>query len=164
MVSIIAALGRNNELGKDNQLLWHLSEDLKRFKRITTGHLIIMGRKTFDSLPGVLPEREHIVISRDRSFSIPDERVKVVHSIEEALTLLKEEEENFVIGGGEIYRQFLPYTERLYLTIIDKEFPTADTFFPEIDYREWEVLEESPTMVGEKSLLAYKWLTLERKL
>ncbi|NLJ83693.1 MAG: dihydrofolate reductase [Halanaerobiaceae bacterium] len=163
MLSIIAAIGRKNELGKDNSLLWHLPEDLKRFKQITTGHPIIMGRKTFQSLPGILPDREHIVITRDSSFSVPDKRVKVVHSIEEALAIIDQEEENFVIGGGEIYRQLLPFAEKLYLTIIDEEFPEADTFFPEIDYGEWEVIEEIAGLVDDKSQLSYRWVDLNRK-
>lgn len=163
MLSIIAAIGRKNELGKDNSLLWHLPEDLKRFKQITIGHPIIMGRKTFQSLPGILPDREHIVITRDSSFSVPDKRVKVVHSIEEALAIIDQEEENFVIGGGEIYRQLLPFAEKLYLTIIDEEFPAADTFFPEIDYGEWEVIEEIAGLVDDKSQLSYRWVDLNRK-
>lgn len=163
MLSIIAAIGRKNELGKDNSLLWHLPEDLKRFKQITTGHPIIMGRKTFQSLPGILPDREHIVITRDSFFSVPDKRVKVVHSIEEALAIIDQEEENFVIGGGEIYRQLLPFAEKLYLTIIDEEFPEADTFFPEIDYGEWEVIEEIAGLVDDKSQLSYRWVDLNRK-
>ena len=163
MLSIIAAIGRKNELGKDNKLLWHLPEDLKRFKRITIGHPIIMGRKTFQSLPGLLPDREHIIITRDTSFSVPAERVRVVHSIEEALAIIYPEEENFVIGGGEIYRQFLPYTDKLYLTIVDGEFPEANTFFPEIDYGEWEVIEEIPGLVEEKSQLSYRWINLIRR-
>lgn len=163
MLSIIAAIGRKNELGKDNKLLWYLPEDLKRFKRITIGHPIIMGRKTFQSLPGLLPDREHIIITRDTSFSVPAERVRVVHSIEEALAIIDPEEENFVIGGGEIYRQFLPYTDKLYLTIVDGEFPEANTFFPEIDYGEWEVIEEIPGLVEEKSQLSYRWIDLIRR-
>ena len=111
-----------------------------------------------------MPDREHIVITRDSfSFSVPDKRVKVVHSIEEALAIIDQEEENFVIGGGEIYRQLLPFAEKLYLTIIDEEFPEADTFFPEIDYGEWEVIEEIAGLVDDKSQLSYRWVDLNRK-
>lgn len=161
MLTIIAAAARNNAIGNNNRLLWHLPEDLKRFKEITTGHTIIMGRKTFESLPGLLPDRYHIVITRNESFNVEDERVTVAHSIEEVLCSLKDEEEYFIIGGGEIYSQFLPYAEKIYLTAVDEEFQ-ADTFFPDIDYTKWKVAEKIECTQKDKNSLPHTFITLNR--
>lgn len=131
MLTCIAAIGKNRELGKDNQLIWHLPQDLKFFRTMTKGHTIVMGRKTFESLPGLLPGRHHIVITR--SNPVLPEEVEVFSSID---AFLKEyqyrDEEIFVIGGAAIYAQLLPYCERLLLTEIDASFD-ADVFFPEFD-------------------------------
>lgn len=131
MLTCIAAIGKNRELGKDNQLIWHLPHDLKFFRTMTKGHTIVMGRKTFESLPGLLPGRHHIVITR--SNPVLPEEVEVFSSID---AFLKEyqyrDEEIFVIGGAAIYAQLLPYCERLLLTEIDASFD-ADVFFPEFD-------------------------------
>lgn len=138
-ISIIVAIASNNAIGKDNQLLWHLSDDLKRFKRLTSGHTVIMGRNTFLSLPnGALPNRRNIVITDQ-----PDEqfgKCEMAYSIDEALALAGNEEECFIMGGGMVYRQMLPVAGRLYLTTVDHSFD-ADTFFPEIDFSEWSLLE-----------------------
>ena len=135
-ISIIVAIAENHAIGKDNKLLWHISEDLKRFRKLTTGHTLIMGRNTFLSLPnGVLPKRRHIVIS-----DIPGEffdGCEMARSIEEAISMAGETEECFVIGGGMVYAQFLPVAGKLYLTKVHHSFE-ADTFFPEINYSEWE--------------------------
>lgn len=131
MLTCIAAIGKNRELGKDNQLIWHLPKDLKFFRTMTKGHTIVMGRKTFESLPGLLPGRHHIVISRSNP-SLPEE-VEIFSSIEDFLQAYQEsEEEIFVIGGAAIYKQLLPYCERLLLTEIDASYD-ADVFFPEFD-------------------------------
>lgn len=131
MLTCIAAIGKNRELGKDNQLIWHLPKDLKFFRTMTKGHTIVMGRKTFESLPGLLPGRHHIVISRSHP-NLPEE-VEIFSSIEDFLQAYQEsEEEIFVIGGAAIYRQLLPYCERLLLTEIDASYD-ADVFFPEFD-------------------------------
>ncbi len=131
MLTCIAAIGKNWELGKDNQLIWHLPKDLKFFRTMTKGHTIVMGRKTFESLPGLLPGRHHIVISRSNP-SLPEE-VEIFSSIEDFLQAYQEsEEEIFVIGGAAIYKQLLPYCERLLLTEIDASYD-ADVFFPEFD-------------------------------
>lgn len=131
MLTCIAAIGKNWELGKDNQLIWHLPKDLKFFRTMTKGHTIVMGRKTFESLPGLLPGRHHIVISRSNP-NLPEE-VEIFPSIEDFLQAYqKSEEEIFVIGGAAIYRQLLPYCERLLLTEIDASYD-ADVFFPEFD-------------------------------
>lgn len=161
MFTIIAAVAKNNAIGKDNKLLWHLPEDLKRFKKITTGHTIIMGRKTFESLPKVLPDRHHIVITRNKSFKVEDNRVTVVNSIEDLLDLLKKNEEYFVIGGAEVYKQLLPYVEKIYLTSIDKGF-NADAFFPDIDYKAWSIVEKTEYQKNGKNLLPYRFITLKR--
>jgi dihydrofolate reductase len=135
-ISIIVAIAENFAIGKNNDLLFHLPNDLKRFKQITTGHPVIMGRNTLLSLPRwPLPNRRNIVITdkKDDHFT----GCEIVFSVDEAVELVKNEKEAFVIGGGSVYRQFFPLAGRLYLTVVNKVFE-ADTFFPEIDYSEWE--------------------------
>lgn len=148
-ISIIVAIASNRAIGKDNRLLWHLSDDLKRFKKLTTGHTLIMGRNTFLSLPnGKLPNRRHIVIS-----DIPDESFEgceMANSIEEAIELAGTGEECFVIGGGMVYRQFLPVAGKLYLTRVHESFE-ADTFFPEIDFSLWKALATEEVDAGERN-------------
>lgn len=130
-LTMIAAIGKNRELGKDNQLIWHLPSDMKFFREQTKGHTIVMGRKTFESLPGMLPKRHHVVISRSNPDL--DSRVEIFSSIEDFIDAYKDsEEEIFVIGGAQIYTQMLPYANRLLLTEIDKEYD-ADAFFPDFD-------------------------------
>ena len=129
MISIIVAVANKNVIGKDNKLIWHISEDLKRFKKITSGNKMIMGRKTFQSLPGVLPNREHIIITRDANFSIDSEMVSICHDLNSLIEKYKNsDEEVFVIGGAEIYTQFLPYADKLYLTKVNHDFE-GDTYF-----------------------------------
>lgn len=140
MISIIAAVSEDLGIGKDNRLLWNIPEDLKRFKKLTTGRCVIMGKKTWESLPvKPLPGRKNIVITDN-----PDDRFNcdyTAFSIEEALEACRGEEEVFVIGGGSIYRQFMPLADRLYITHVHDKVP-ADTFFPEIDPSVWEVVSE----------------------
>ncbi|MFH1822184.1 MAG: dihydrofolate reductase [Patescibacteria group bacterium] len=134
MISIIAVAGKNNAIGKDNKLLWHIPEDLKHFKKITTGHPVIMGRKTFESIGSPLPNRRNIILTRDKSFQAPSCEIR--HSFEEIINEAKKtDEEIFIIGGGQVYEQFIPYAQKLYLTIVD-DAPEADTFFP--DYSEFK--------------------------
>jgi len=134
IISIISAVAENLAIGKDNKLLWHIPEDLKRFKNLTNGRAIIMGQKTFESIVKSLPNRTNIIISNDPNFKADD--AIIARSIEESLEKAKEieEEEIFICGGGSIYRQFLPLADKLYLTIIEGDFK-ADTFFP--DYSEF---------------------------
>lgn len=140
MLTIIAAAAENNALGKDNDLLWHLPIDFKRFKKLTMNHCIIMGRKTFESLPGLLPKRKHIVITRNKAYKA--EGCIVVSSLEKAIEIAKEEDENpFIIGGGQIYKQSLPIANCIELTRVHQSFD-ADTFFPEIDMNIWELVKE----------------------
>jgi dihydrofolate reductase len=139
-ISIIVAVARNNAIGKDNKLLWHLSEDLKRFKKLTSGHYIIMGKNTYFSLPRrPLPNRTHIILT-----DVPGEQIDdciMAYSIEDALLKMHPNEENFIIGGASIYRQFLPHADKLYITWVHEKFE-ADTFFPEIDTNEWIMISQ----------------------
>lgn len=161
MLSIIVALAENNAIGKSNNLLWRLPNDLKRFKEITDGNTIIMGRKTFLSLPKVLPNRHHIVLTRDANFTVNHSKVTVIHSLETILEkYLNTPEEVFIIGGGEIYSAFLPYVNKLYLTKIHKNFD-ADTYFPEIDYSKWIKTYESTSV--EENTLKYNFVNLKRE-
>lgn len=149
MISLIVAMDQKRGIGYKGDLLTYLPGDLPRFKRLTTGHTVIMGRKTFDSLPkGPLPKRRNIVITRNRDLVI--EGAEVVFSLEEALHLSREDQEVFIIGGGEIYREALPLADRLLITHIEKTFE-ADTFFPEIPScwkeREREDIHEDPKLI-----------------
>ena len=134
-LSIIVAVASDGAIGRANDLLWHLPADLKRFKELTTGHTILMGRKTFESLPrGPLPNRRNIIFSR----SLPAQPgAEVYPTIQQALEACASDEEVFIIGGGEIYRQLLPNTEQIYLTRVQASFPDAEVFFPELDSTEW---------------------------
>lgn len=130
-ISIIAAVGKNLELGKNNELIWHFKEDMKFFKQTTTGHTVIMGRKTFESLPKALANRRNIVITTNSNYKA--EGIETVTSIDEALAMCSDDNEVFVIGGGKIYELMLPYANKLYITEIDDSCSDADTFFPAFD-------------------------------
>jgi len=136
-LTIIVAAGENDAIGRNNKLIWHLSDDLKRFKQLTSSHHIIMGRKTFESFPKPLPNRTHIVITRQQDYTAP-EGVIVVNSLEDALDASRTDKQPFIIGGGEIYKQALPLADKLELTRVHHSFEEADTFFPKIDYDIWK--------------------------
>jgi dihydrofolate reductase len=154
-ISIIVAIASNRAIGKDNRLLWHLSDDLKRFKKLTTGHTLIMGRNTFLSLPnGALPNRRHIVISDIAGESF--DGCEMAGSIGEALELAGTQEECFVIGGGMVYKQFLPLAGKLYLTQVHASFE-ADTFFPEIDFSQWKALASEEVDAGDRNQFAHTY-------
>jgi dihydrofolate reductase len=140
ILSIISAIGKNNEIGKGNALLWDLPADMKHFRETTKGHTVIMGQKTFESIGRPLPNRRNIIITLDKNFSA--EGIEIVHSPEELDELLKKsetvDEEAFIIGGGQIYKLFINKADRLYITHVDVEYTDADTFFPEIDMTKWE--------------------------
>jgi dihydrofolate reductase len=161
-ISLIAAIGKNRELGKGNDLLWHISDDLKRFKEITSGHPVIMGRKTWESLPEKfrpLPDRLNIVVTRQLDYAALG--AKICGSIEEAIEKAHGAvggEEIFIIGGGELYTAALPHAHRLYLTIIE-DSKDADVFFPEYENQFTKVIECSPQISND---LHYTWLTLDR--
>lgn len=160
-LSIIVAISANNAIGKDNQLLWHLPADLKHFKEITTGHTIIMGRKTYDSIGKPLPNRRSIVITRNPDLKI--EGVEVVTSLKAAIELCKSDDEAFIIGGAEIYQQALPFTTHIYLTRVHQSYE-ADAFFPELDQTTWNEINSASHPADEKNKVAYSFSTLERVL
>ncbi|WP_158826400.1 dihydrofolate reductase [Mucilaginibacter lacusdianchii] len=159
IVSAIVAIAENNAIGKNNQLLWHLPNDLKHFKDVTAGHSIIMGRKTFDSVGKPLPKRRNIIVTRQ---PIKIEGCEVVSSIEDGLTLCKGEEEVFIGGGAEIYRQAMHLTNRIYLTIVHKNFE-ADTFFPELNPNEWTETSREKFEPDERNPFPYSFITLNRR-
>ncbi|MFO7828393.1 MAG: dihydrofolate reductase [Bacteroidales bacterium] len=160
MLSIIVAVAENNVIGKDNDLIWHLPRDLKHFKETTTGHYIIMGRKTFESNGRPLPNRTNVVITRDKNYSA--EGCIVVHSLEEAIKEAKSDPEAFIIGGGKIYELALPLVDRIYLTKIHHYFD-GDTYFPEIDMDRWEVTDKLDFVPDEKNKYPFSILVLDRK-
>ncbi len=161
MLSIIVAKAKNNIIGKNNKLLWSLPEDLKRFKEITTGHTIIMGRKTFESLGRVLPNRKHIVFTQNPDFKVEDENVEIVHSMLEIKQYIDDENENFVIGGAMIYSLLLPYTNKMYVTEINQDFE-GDALFPKINLDEWQAVKREAGVKNEKNNLEYEYVTYER--
>lgn len=163
MISIIAAVAKNNIIGGDNKLLWYIPEDLKHFKDLTSNHTIIMGRKTFQSLPNVLPKRHHIVLTKDKNYIIDSDSVTIVHNLKEIVDKYKtSKEEVFVIGGGEIYSAFLPYCKNLYLTKINKNFE-GDTYFPKIEPSQWKVTYSSEVNKTLKDNLEFKFINLTKK-
>ncbi|MBC8753222.1 dihydrofolate reductase [Kordia sp. YSTF-M3] len=160
-LSLIVAAAENNVIGKDNKLIWHLSNDLKRFKKLTSGHHIIMGRKTFESFPKPLPNRTHIVITRQKDYKVP-KGVIVVHSMKEAVSIATlSDAEPFVIGGGEIYKQALPFATKIELTRVHHEFE-GDTFFPEIELKDWKEVANTFHKKDEKHNYEFSFLTYER--
>jgi dihydrofolate reductase len=159
IISIIVAIAKNNVIGANNQLIWHISEDLKRFKALTTGHCVVMGRKTFESIGKPLPKRTNIVISRKKEFII--EGCIVVSSFDEAISVCGKDEEIFIIGGGELYRQALPVANKLYLTLVHKYFE-GDTFFPEIDFKQWHEVHRENGKPTETDGLEYTFVNYER--
>lgn len=158
-ITIIVAIAENFAIGKDNELLFHLPDDLRRFKRITMGHPVIMGRNTLLSLPRwPLPGRRNIVITDKSEDEFPG--CEIVFSVGEAVSLVEGEEEAFVIGGGSVYRQFFPLARRLCLTLVHKPFE-ADTWFPEIDFREWKEINREDHWDPANGF-AFSYLNLER--
>lgn len=166
MISLIAAIGKKRELGRGSALLWRIPEDLKRFKSLTTGHPVVMGRKTFESIGRPLPARTNIVVTRDEKWQVPG--ALATHSLGEALEearqapgggLPAQAGETFIIGGAQIYEQALPFADRLYLTLIEAEASDADAFFPAYETLFTKKLSEEP---GEFEGLRYRWVVLEK--
>lgn len=157
IISIIVAIAQNNAIGKGNQLLWHISDDLKRFKHLTEGHTVVMGKRTYYSLPKrPLANRRNVVIT-----DLPGETIEgcvMAYSIPDALNQMEEGRENFIIGGGSVYSQFLPLADRLYLTVVHKNFD-ADTYFDAINFGEWKETWREERQTGE---FAYSFVNLER--
>lgn len=161
MIILIAAAADNNALGKDNALLWHLPDDFKHFKNLTSHHYIIMGRKTFESFPKPLPNRKHVIITRQENYEVPEECF-VVDSMERALKLTQGAEDVYVIGGGEIYSLALPFADKIELTRVHANLE-ADTFFPVLSEEEWELLSEVAHPSDEKHAYSFTFQTWVRK-
>ncbi len=160
MLSIIVAKARNNIIGKDNNLIWHLPEDLKRFKKLTTGHTIIMGRKTFESLGRILPNRHHVILCNDMELNIDDENVEVLDDISKLDKYINSEEENFVIGGATMYKLLMPYSKKMYITEIDKDFD-GDVSFPEIDMNKWKIVKKEEGPKDDENDFTYEYVDYE---
>lgn len=158
MITVIAGIGRNNELGKNNDLLWRLSADLKRFKKVTSGHHIIMGRKTFESIGKPLPNRTSIIITRNDNYFV--DGCLVANSLENALDLVKNDDEVFIIGGAQIYKQTLEknLADKLDITLVNGEFD-ADVFFPEIDTKIWKKVSEENFKADDKNEFDFSFVT-----
>lgn len=160
-ITLIAAAAENNALGKDNDLVWHLPDDFKRFKKLTSHHHIIMGRKTFESFPKPLPNRTHIVITRNSEYDA-GEGIIVVDSIDAALDAVLNDDNPYVIGGGEIYKLALDQATHIELTRVHSSFE-ADAFFPEIDENDWELVAETFHPKDERHDYAFTYLTYARR-
>lgn len=158
-LSLIVAMGRNRVIGNNNRLPWHLPEDLAYFKRVTSGHTVLMGRKTFESIGRPLPNRRNVVITRDPTYRASG--CDVVHSLREAVDRHRDDE-IFVIGGAEIYRQALPLADKLYVTYIDEDFE-GDRYFPELEPLEWKLVSEVPGTGNDDNPYSYTFRVYERK-
>ncbi|MCF6167219.1 dihydrofolate reductase [Lutibacter sp.] len=159
MITIIAAVAENNALGKDNKLIWHLPADLKRFKKVTANHHVIMGRKTFESLGKPLPNRTNIIVTHNTNFSA--ENCIVVNSLQQALKAVKNDENPFILGGAEIYKQAIEIADKLDITFVHHKFE-ADVFFPEIDKSVWKETRREHFDADEKNKYDYSFVTFER--
>ena len=162
MFSFIIAVGENNEMGLNNHLPWHLPKEIGYFRTITEWHTIIMGRKTFESLPKVLPNRRHIVLTKDKGYSYEHPDVVIVNSLEEVFNIINKEEENIIIGGAEIFRLFLPYTSRIYLTIVHKAFK-ADVYFFDLDEKIWLETKKWEAVLDDKTNIPHTYYVLDKK-
>lgn len=162
MLSFVAAISENYVIGREGTLPWYLPEDLKKFKEITSSQskTMIMGRKTFESLPKILPGRKHIVLTSNPDYKIIHTDVKVVHNLEDLSPYINNDEEYFVIGGGEVFKTLLPYAKRIYLTIIHEKFE-GDTYFPAFDKSKWKVTECYEGRIDEKNKYKHTYLTLD---
>jgi len=162
MLSIIVAIANENVIGKDNQLIWHLPEDLRRFKEITSGHKIIMGRKTFESLGRVLPNRKHIILCNDMEMDIENENVEILDDISKLDKYINSDEECFVIGGATIYKLLMPYANKMYITKINQSFE-GDVWFPEIKEDMWEEISKEKGIKNEANPYDYEYITYVKK-
>lgn len=164
MLSFVVAVSQNNVIGKDNSIVWHLPSDLKRFKEITLSEskTIIMGRKTFEALPYVLPGRKHIILTRNKNYKVENEAVTIINDIASLKPMIAAEEEFFVIGGGEIYKLLMPYAKKLYLTLIHENF-SGDTFFPDYKIFQWNIIKKQEGVYDENNQHKNTFLILERK-
>lgn len=163
MITIIAAIAKNNALGKDNDLIWHLPADLKRFKKVTSGHHILMGRNTFESIGKPLPNRTTIIITRNKNYF--KEGCLIAHSIEEAIDLVENKDDIFIIGGAQVYKETLnkKLADQLDITLVHHEFE-ADAFFPEIDLNVWEETNREDFIADEKNKFDYSFVRYSKKI
>ena len=160
-ISIIVAIAQNNAIGKDNDLIWHISDDLKRFKALTSCHTVIMGRNTWNSLPRrPLPKRRNIVLTHDVTFA--EEGAEVAHSLQQVLEMVRDEEEAFIMGGAAVYRQFLPFVNHIYVTWVWQDFD-ADVYFPVIDMSVFAKVSESEVFVDAESGLRFSYADYQRR-
>lgn len=162
MLSIIVAKSNNNVIGKNNALIWHLPEDLKRFKRLTIGKTIIMGRKTFESLGRILPNRKHVILTQNLNFTVDNDAVEIAHDINALKKYIQSNEECFVIGGGVIYNMLMPFASKIYATIIEENFE-GDTYFPIIDENIWKIEKIEQGLKNEDNPYNYKYINYIRK-
>ncbi len=167
MLSLIVAIANNNKIGMKGQLLCKLPEDLKYVKQVTLNQTLIMGRKTYESLPRILPNRKHIIITRNENYHVENEMVRVVHSLDEAILEFKKAsttgDEAFIFGGGDIYKDALALCERLYITEIYGDFE-ADTFFPEFDRSKYTTVSKSEILTDDVNGIQFRWVVLEKQL
>jgi dihydrofolate reductase len=159
VISLIVAMARNRVIGANNKIPWRLPNELQLFKRLTMGHHIVMGRKTYESINRLLPGRTTVVVTRQRDYQVPG--AVIAHSIGEALRACEDDEECFVIGGADLFRETLPIADRLYLTIVDAE-PEGDTFMPEIDTRAWKETSSESFAADEKHAYPYRFTVYDR--
>lgn len=160
-LSIIVAMGRDRAIGAAGDMAFHIKPDLRRFRDITMGHPVVMGRRTFESLPkGALPGRRNIVVSRNPAFSAP--ATETAPSLSDALALVADAEQVFIIGGASVYAQALPLATKMYLTVVDADFPEADTFFPVFDENQWTPTDESQPATDPATGLSYRFIDLQR--
>ena len=160
-LTIIVAASENNAIGKDNELIWDLPDDLKRFKKLTSGHYIIMGRKTFDTFPKLLPNRTHVVISRKKRLNVPKE-VIVVNDVLDAIKICKNDPNPYIIGGGEIYKLYINLADKIELTRVHGNFD-ADTFFPEFNKKNWDIVSETFHDTDKRHDYSFTYETYEKK-
>lgn len=160
MISIIVAIAKNGVIGDKNTLLWHIREDMVRFRTITSGHPVVMGRKTYESIGKPLPKRTNVVITRDTTLQI--EECIMAHSLEQAVSMFPKEEEVFIIGGSQIYTQSLPIADKIYLTVVDKEYD-GDSSFPDIDPSIWREISREDFACGQSFEHPFSFVVLERR-
>jgi dihydrofolate reductase len=158
-IAQVVAISKNRVIGKDNKLIWHLPADLKHYKNVTMGHHMIMGRKTYESIGRPLPGRTTVIITRDKNYKA--EGCVVVHSLDEALKVAAKDDMPCIVGGGEIFRQAMDITDKIYLTIVHEEFE-GDVFYPELDPREWKLIKREDLEPDEKNRYAYSFCEYER--
>lgn len=160
MIILVAAIAKNWAIGKNNSMLWHLPNDFKHFKNLTSGHLILMGRKTFESLPGVLPNRKHLIITKQKEYKVP-ENCETFPTLEDAFKAYKNQD-IYIIGGGEIYKQTLPKADIIELTLVEETFEDADAFFPKINWNDWKITSKTEYTKDEKHKFNYTFLSLAK--